>query len=157
MNFTSTVFLLSLEQNIWPELELFDFTDLNVVLGVCFCIAIIGTNVPVIYMLLNKCQATVVNFLIAIDCFLSLLHIFKILYSAFQVHIGPVLCGIYTPVAFFLSFLNRLIPVGIVLFRYVFVCRSHLVVSAGQRKQFGRFLVTSIVSVPLVLSFFSFI
>ena len=157
MNLTSSEFLSSLEPPIWPELELFDFAHLNIVVGLFFCIAIITINVPVIFMLLNKCEATVVNLFIIIDCLLCLLHVFIILFSALQVQQGPVLCGILTTVAFFLSFLNRLIPVGIVVFRYVFVCRSHLVVSAIQRKKFGRFLVKSIISVPIVLSFFSFI
>ena len=157
MNLTSIEFLSILEHCVMPELDLFNSTHLNILVGACFCTAIITINVPVIFMLLNKCEATVVNFFIVIDCLLCLLHVFIILFSALQVQQGPVLCGILSTVAFFLSFLNPLIPVGFVVFRYVFVCRSHLVVSAIQRKKFGRFLVKSIISVPIVLSFFSFI
>ena len=121
MNFTSSVFLSNLDHRIWPELDLVDFTYLNIVVGVCFCISIIAIHVPVVYILLNKYEATVVNLFIVFDCLLCLLHIFIILFSALQVQQGPLLCGISTTVAFFLSFLNRLITVGIVVVRYIYI------------------------------------
>ena len=101
MNLTSIEFLSILEHCVMPELDLFNSTHLNILVGACFCTAIITINVPVIYMLLNKCEATVVNFFIVIDCLLCLLHVFIILFSALQVQQGPDLCGILPPLLFF--------------------------------------------------------
>ena len=54
-------------------------------------------------------------------------------------------CSLYQPYAFFTTILNRLLPISIVVFRYVYVCKSEWVWTARQRKVFhiliGSFMI----------------
>ena len=47
---------------------------------------------------------------------------------------------------------NRLLPVGIIVYRYTYVCQSQLVATALQRRRFSIILSTSICGLSLVLT-----
>ena len=50
---------------------------------------------------------------------------------------------------------NRLLPVGIVVYRYTYVCQSHLVQTAHQRRRFNSVLSAVICAASLALTFVS--
>jgi hypothetical protein len=62
-----------------------------------------------------------------------------------------------TEYAFFVNLFNRLLPVGIALYRYVYVCRVSWVVTAAQRKNFNFFISAVICLLSCSLTFFSFL
>ena len=58
----------------------------------------------------------------------------------------PEVCSFRVCFNFFVNFLNRLIPVGIVTYRYVYVCKSHWVQNGKQREIFQFVLIAIILS-----------
>ena len=59
--------------------------------------------------------------------------------------------------AFFVSLINRLLPIGIVLYRYIYVCRVSWVQTAFQRKVFHFLISGGIFGVSISLTAFSFV
>ena len=47
---------------------------------------------------------------------------------------------------------NRLLPVGIIVYRYIYVCQSHLVATALHRRRFNIILSSSICGLSLGLT-----
>ena len=58
--------------------------------------------------------------------------------------------------AFLVSLINRLIPVGIVLYRFVYTCKADWVHSSHQRRRFHFLLVGVMFSFSVILTFFSY-
>ena len=58
----------------------------------------------------------------------------------------PEVCSFRVCFNFFVNFLNRLIPVGIFTYRYVYVCKSHWVQNGSQRIIFQNLLIIIILS-----------
>ena len=119
-------------------------------------VTILLVNLPILWILKSKCEATVINLFILLDVSICLLQPVTVLYSAelwlFRRPITPALCGIATTTSFYFSLLNRLIPVGIVTYRYVFVCRSHWVHTGPQRRNFNTVLAITLATIPLLLA-----
>ena len=62
------------------------------------------------------------------------------------------LCGFSVGYSLLRTMLNSLLPVGIVFYRYVYVCKSNWVLTAYQRKSFNIFLSTLVVGFSLFIS-----
>ena len=141
----------------WPDLEPLSLTEPCKVFACLACLFILGANLPVLWILKKKFEPTAINIFIVINCVINILNISGVLLMVLDLDFekGPLLCSLGTTAVFLFSLLNRLLSVGIVAFRYVYVCQSHLVSTAEQRKKFSRNLVNSTICIPLLLSVFS--
>jgi hypothetical protein len=110
-------------------------------LGIISTIIIVTTNLPVIWMVKKEKKPSFINQLVCLDCFLSLCNIPLIFWViSDEPLLSYSLCGIRRTYTQYTSMLNRLIPVVIVCYRYIYVCRSYWVNTVYQRKRFNMFL-----------------
>ena len=98
----------------------------------------LSINIPVLWVVRKISTPTLINKLIEVDCIIGLAYIPGILVdSGVSQDISSVyFCSFRICYMFFVSFLNRLLPVGIVTYRNVYVCKSHWVQTGSQRKIF---------------------
>ena len=145
---------ISLAFLAWPYPPPFTLPSPLQMTGVVAFVITLAINIPVLWTLKTKCQTTVINLFIILDVIVCILQSAIVLHTLFELPVSSNLCSFLTTSTFFLSLLNRLIPIGIVTFRYVFVCRGHWVQTARQRSKFSTFLVVMMLAIPLVLSGF---
>ena len=122
--------------------------------GIGSGIIIFFSNVPIIWMIWKERNLTWINQVIGVDCLLCVCMI-PIILSTADVYRLP--CSFITSYAFFASLLNRLLPVGIVIYRYIYVCRSSWIPTADQRRNFEVVLTSSILALTLGLTFGSWV
>ena len=163
LNLTQATYFLS-NVEFWPNIAPGSLPEPYTVFACFTCLAILAVNIPVLWILKNKCEVTAINLFIVIDCIICILNILPVLNMYLKWETGSLylentelFCGLGTTFMFLVSLLNRLLPVGIVAFRYVFVCQSHLVLTAEQRKSFNKILIISTTCLPVILSGFSFV
>ena len=118
--------------------------------GIGSGIIILFSNIPILWMIWKEKNLTWINLVIGVDCLLCMCMI-PIILSTADVYRLP--CSFITTYAFFASLLNRLLPVGIVIFRYIYVCQSSWIHTAEQRKSFQLGLSSSILALTLGLTF----
>ena len=100
----------------------------------CFIIAaILIVNLPLLRYIHSHGNNTFLNKLIAIDCCICIGNIGPVISTIYHPH---SLCLIITPFSYFINSLNRLLVIGIVFYRYVFVHQSSWVGTQFQRKTF---------------------
>ena len=102
------------------------------------CATLLGlTNLPLLCKVGHEFSFSLINKMIFVDCCLALLHIPLILHPIFEIKSSctsrkyPVTLSLMDCLVdlssslygYFVSCVNRLLPVGIVLFRYVYVCQ----------------------------------
>ena len=118
-------------------------------------ILITATNGPLIYALLNQATKTFIDYLIISDCILNIVNIFMMtLMSALKFLMLDDLRVCYMMFGgTYLTFCNKLLTLGIVICRYVFVIHSSLVETERQRKTFIVFILTLIFFIPFVMTF----
>ena len=143
----------------WPNIAPHSLSEAYTVFAWFTCLAILAVNIPVLWILKNKCEATAINLFIGIDCIICILNILPVLNMYLEWQTGSLylentelFCCLTTTTMFLVSLLNRLLPVGIVAFRYVFICQSQLVLTADQRKTFNKILIISTTCLPVILS-----
>ena len=114
------------------------------------CGLILGTNVPMIMFILNQESRTFLDWLIVFDCFLCLnnLDIVMLLVNFSDIWDGLCICHVFF--SLFTNLCNRLLTIGIVIYRLTLVLGSSLVWTTYQRKIFEKMIVLVI----LLLSFF---
>ena len=122
--------------------------------GIGSGIFILLSNVPILWMIWKEQNLTWINQVIGVDCLLCLCMIPIILDTA---GVYPLPCSFITSYAFFASLLNRLLPVGIVIYRYIYVCKSSWVPDADKRSNLEVALSTSILAITLGLTFGSWV
>ena len=123
-------------------------------LGIISVICIAIVNLPLLWMIKKEKKPTLINQLVGLDCFLSICRI-PILYGILTQNgtfMSSSLCGLRVGYSHLMTMLNSLLPVGIVLYRYVYVCKSNWVLTAYQRKSFNIFLSTLAVGFSLFIS-----
>ena len=139
----SSVFLFDLEDIVEALEENKSFTSK---LFAFFSIILILTiNIPLLKIILKQ-SYTFINMLIAADCILCVVNsivLFKIFIGPYE---DPVLCLISAPYGYLINLLNRLLSIGILVYRYVFVFRSSWVETKHQRKIFSIILCGAICS-----------
>jgi hypothetical protein len=131
---------LSIESD--SAVSLFDLVDvvesleenkslLSKVFTIVSIIVILTINIPLLKIILKQ-TLTVINMLIAADCILCIANTIVL----FNILIGPsndpVLCLISAPYGYLINLLNRLLSIGILVYRYVFVFRSSWVKTKQQ-------------------------
>ena len=112
-------------------------------------ILILIINIPLLKIILKQ-SSTFINMMIAADCFLSVgnsIVVFNILIGPSN---NPVLCLVAPPYAYLINLLKRLLSIGILVYRYVFVFRSSWVETKHQRKIFSIILCGAICSTAFI-------
>ena len=112
-------------------------------------IFILAINIPLLKIILKQ-STTVINMLIAADCIICVgnsIVLFTFLIRPFN---NPVLCLVSVPYAYLINLLNRLLSIGILVYRYVFVFRSSWVETKQQRKIFSIILCGAICSTAFI-------
>ena len=80
-------------------------------------------------------QMIICDCIVKIFCFALVLPIYASVYSLHGSHlVGKILCGFLSFLGILLVSFNRLVPVGIVLFRYIMVCHAVATVNFGGEK-----------------------
>ena len=114
------------------------------------CGLILGTNVPMIMFILNQESRTFLDWLIVFDCFLCLNNLDIVMLLVNFSDFGDGLCICHVFFSLFTNLCNRLLTIGIVIYRLTLVLGSSLVWTTYQRKIFEKMIVLVI----LLLSFF---
>ena len=102
------------------------------------CGLVLGTNVPMIIFIMKQGSRTFLDRLIVFDCFLCLgnLHVITILVRTGYDDIG--FCTFQVYLSFFLNLCNKLLNLGIVIYRFILVFgSSHLVITHKRKLEFG--------------------
>ena len=121
------------------------------------CGLILGTNVPLIVFILSQSSKTFLDNLIVFDCFLCmngiLLLLKKVLKSTFESsYFWSSICVCHVFFSFFTNLCNRLLTVGIALYRFTLVFGSSFVSTNYQRKILEKTILLVILLVPVYLT-----
>ena len=88
---------------------------------------------------------------VKIFCFALILPVYSSLYSLHgDPIVGKILCGFLSFLASLLFSFNRLVPVGIVLFRYMMVCHAVATVNYGGEKPLWKTVKWSVLGLSLI-------
>ena len=87
-------------------------------------------------LVIQRNEKTVINNLVVCDCIANMLSmaIVSFLQSPFAILRSPLLCSVEIFVKFSITVWNRLVPVAIVVFRYLMVCCVFFVQQQGDRR-----------------------
>ena len=116
------------------------------------CALVLVTNVPMIYFILNQRCKTFLDWSIVFDCFLCLgnLHTLSILIRLSDDDIG--FCEYHISFMFFFNLCNRLLTMGIVIYRLILVLGGSIVFTPYQKKVLEIFIPLSILLISLNLT-----
>ena len=120
------------------------------------CILILSTNSYLTKFILNQSSKTFLDWMMVFDSFLCICNIITIAYiideEYFKIGKNLNLCYFLPYFTYFINLCNRLLTIGIVLYRYIFVIKCHLVRTPDQRKTLGSKIFGSIIIVSLLMT-----
>ncbi len=117
------------------------------------CGLILVTNVPMIIFTMNQKSKTFLDWLIVFDCFLCLsnLHVVILLLHYSDNDVGFCICHVFF--SFFTNLCNRLLTLGIVIYRFTLVLiGSSFVFSSNQKRVLENIILLSILLTSLNLT-----
>ena len=130
----------------------------NKVYGSLTILAIILVNSPLLIYIFKNGNTTFINKLIAIDCFLCIGNIVPVCsYYIFGRYRGHVVCLIFPTYSFLSNLTKRLLSIGIVLYRYVFVVQNSWVRTQFQRQMFFFLVAGTIATLSTVTTTLMFL
>ena len=116
------------------QLDLEDPSSISIIM---FGILTVGCIIMINSLLLTylkRSNSTLINNLIICDCVINLANIPKIVKLLRIVPYPNITCLPLVILNTFMTYVNRLLPIGIVVYRYVYVCRhSWVLTNFGQR------------------------
>ena len=106
------------------------------------CGLILGTNVPMIIFTLNQGSKTFLDWLIVFDCFLCLCNIYGLLLIRPYVPYNDIgFCEFHSFFMYFIQLCNRLLTLGIAIYRFTLVHGGSLVFTTNQKKNLEIFIL----------------
>ena len=116
------------------------------------CGLILVTNVPMIIFTMNQKSKTFLDWLIVFDCFLCLsnLHVVILLLHFSDNDVGICICWVFF--SFFSNLCNRLLTLGIVIYRFTLVLGNSFVFSSNQKKVLENIILLAILLTSLNLT-----
>ena len=91
--------------------------------------------------------------IVKIFCFAIILLVYASPFSVFGGnHVARILCSLKAFLGTFLFTFNRLVPVGIVLFRYIMVCHAVRAVNYGGEKPLWKAIQSAVLALSLLPS-----
>ena len=134
----------------------FLFLDLSIQAFGCFAaMFILGSNIIAVKTVYKSLKDTFLNLLISLDCCIGIcITPVNIIMSveALIPSSSPEVCTLMTMSSYFLTMMNGLLPVGIVLFRVFHVCYPRRVMTAVQRKNLNYTILFLTLGVSVVLT-----
>ena len=119
-------------------------------------ILILSTNSYLIKFILNQSTKTFLDWMMVFDSFLCICNIITIVYiideEYFKIVKNLNLCYFLPYFTFFINLCNRLLTIGIVVYRYIFVIKCHLVRTPDQRKTLGAKIFGSILIISFLMT-----
>ena len=116
------------------------------------CGLILVTNVPMIIFTTNQGSKTFLDWLIVFDCFLCLsnLHVIMLLHYFSDNDVGFCICHVFF--SFFSNLCNRLLTLGIVIYRFTLVLGSSFMFSPNQKRILENIIILAILLTSLNLT-----
>ena len=116
------------------------------------CGLILGTNVPMIIFIMNQGSRTFLDWLIVFDCFLCLgnLHVVMLLLHFSHNDVAICICWVFF--SFFSNLCNRLLTLGIVIYRFTLVLGNSFVFSCNKKKVLENTILLAILLTSLNLT-----
>ena len=108
------------------------------------CILILGTNVPMITFIKNQPSKTFLDWMILFDCCLCLGELIAILIRSFD-----SFCVYNVFFSFFKHLCNRLLTIGIAIYRFTLVLGSSYFWSTRQKRVFEKIIWNAILLISL--------
>ena len=124
------------------------------VLGCFGVVFVLVTNIVAVKTVIKSEIESFLNFLISLDCFVSICMVPYILQTVDVLHHDPSskMCVLNVSTSHFLAMLNGLIPVGIVTYRVIYVCKPSWVMSAKQQRWLNYILLGQTLGVSVILA-----
>ena len=110
-------------------------------------ILIIFTNGYLLYFIIRRPMKTFLDWMMLFDCILCVCNLATITAGNYK-----GLCYFIPFFTYFINLCNRLLSVGIVIYRYVFVIKNNLVRTTQQRKLLQSMIFGSIMMISLLLT-----
>ena len=122
---------------------------------------ILGTNVPMIIFILKEATKTFLDWLIVFDCILCLLNLNGLLVLLFYrvldnntmySYFDADFCTYHVFLSFFINLCNRLLSLGIVVYRFTLVIGSSCLISSNPKKALETIVLLAILLPSLYLT-----
>ena len=143
-----SIFSINLENNIERY-----FTPEKIIPLVAIALILL-INIPVLSKVFQKTNFTFIDKLITADCILCLSNCIIL----FSIVLGKTknssICLVSPPFGYFVNISKRLLSIGIVIYRYVFVLRNSWVQTQDQRRVFCLGLAVTILFIAAFSTFF---
>ena len=111
------------------------------------CGLILGTNLPLILFIVKQEFKTFLDWLIIFDCILCLFNLRSVILLLNYSNFNAVFCICHVFFSFFTNLCNRLLSLGIVIYRFTLVLGSSFVFSSHKKK-----VLENIVLLAILLS-----
>ena len=118
--------------------------------NVLTCGLIVGTNIPLIIFILKQGSKTFLDRLVILDCFLCMSNALLLFIRLFD--FWGSICGCHIFFSFFIQLSNKLLTLGIALYRFILVLGSSLVWTQYQRKIFEKLILLAILLISVQLT-----
>ena len=119
------------------------------------CGLILGANVPIIIFIINQGSKTFLDWLIVFDSFLclsNLRNVILLVNTLQNYHDSIDICTCHVFLSFFSSLCNRLLSLGIGIYRFILVVGSSFGFSIKQRKVLENFILLAMLLISLNLT-----
>ena len=124
------------------------------------CGLILATNVPMIIFIMKQRSKTFLDWMVVFDCFLCLSNLYPITLGLNYERIGETIHHYYDNhgfcfrvfFAFFFNLCNRLLTLGIVIYRLALVIGSSFWFPSHRKKNFEKIISLTIFFIPLILT-----
>ena len=100
---------------------------------------ILSTNGYLLYLIKNQPSKTILDWMMFIDSILCICNVISILGIGLR-----RFCWVLPFFGYFINICNRLLTVGIVIYRYIFVVKSSMVWTSQQRRAFSTLIFGTI-------------
>ena len=122
-------------------------------------ILILATNMSLIKFILSQSSKTFLDRMMVFDSILCICNVITIAYIMDEEYlkIGKDLnlCYFLPYFVYFINLCNRLLTIGIVWYRYIFVIKSHTVRTQHQRKMLGTIIFGTILVISFLMTVWS--
>ena len=126
------------------------------------CGLILGTNVPMIIFTMNQGSKTFLDWMIIFDCFLCLVNLKVVMIFTYIPHdnidfdfgFGFCMCHVFS--TFFCVLCNKLLTLGIAIYRFTLVLGSSFVFSINQKRVLENIILLAILLISLNLTSWAF-
>ena len=115
------------------------------------CGLILGANVPIIIFIMNQGSKTFLDWLIIFDCSLCLSDL-RIIILILNYSDFVDFCIYHVFLTFYTSLCNRLLSLGIVIYRLILVLGSSYMFSSNQKKVLEKTILLAILLISLIMT-----